>query len=419
MKTTQTFIPTVKQRQILTVKQSQDLKVLSFSNDELQRYIQNELESNPLLEQDSMYEIGYSSKHADNYELMLNYIVKEETLSEVVQEQIHLYQKPIHEDLALFLADLLDDHGYLPFANKDIQRYFPQYSLDDIEDTIQILQGFEPYGIAARNVQECLLIQLSQMQDVNTHIAIEIVNEYLEELANHQLDTIMEKLEIDADCLHQAMEIIHSLQPKPGSIYASTSMYLNPDVYVGFEDGEFTIELYKSNYGLRINEFEMEGYLEEALAYIKQEKQKAERLLTSIQKRNDTLLHVTQSIISHQLPYFKEGKPLQTLTLKMVAEDLSCNESTISRCISNKSMIFDHQTIPLKYFFVHAVADTSVTVVYDALKTLVKEEDKKKPLSDQKLSDLLKEKGYDVSRRTIAKYRTQLSIPPASKRKSI
>ena len=196
MKMKQEMRPTLKQKQVLTMKQQQDLKILSFSSSELQTYIEEQVESNPLLEQDIQYETGYIQKCERNFELMMNYVIQEQTLSEVLQEQIHQYNKPLFVDLAVFLADLLDDNGYLPYSNKAIQRYFPQYSYDDIEETINILQSFEPSGVGARNLQECLLIQLANLAHPYAKLAILLVNEYLSELAQLNLTFLAKKLDV-------------------------------------------------------------------------------------------------------------------------------------------------------------------------------------------------------------------------------
>ena len=418
MKMKQEMRPTLKQKQVLTMKQQQDLKILSFSSSELQTYIEEQVESNPLLEQDIQYETGYIQKCERNFELMMNYVIQEQTLSEVLQEQIHQYNKPLFVDLAVFLADLLDDNGYLPYSNKAIQRYFPQYSYDDIEETINILQSFEPSGVGARNLQECLLIQLANLAHPYAKLAILLVNEYLSELAQHKLTILAKKLDVAITDIQEALKLIQSLHPKPGSMYAATAVYLNPDVYVACEDGEITIELFRNTYGLRMNMEDFPAHYEEMKDYLKQEKKKAESLLNGIKKRSDTLLHLTKAIVAHQLPFFTEGKPLQPLTMKTIADALSMHESTISRCVASKSMIFQNQTIPLKYFFVHSLSNDSVKEVQERLKELIRNEDHKKPYSDQKLCDILLHEGYTISRRTIAKYLDEFKIPSAAKRKS-
>lgn len=419
MKAKQNLIPKVKQTQTITTRQLQDLKILEFSNYELQQYIENELESNPLLEQDFSYEDGYISKCECNFELMLNYIVQEESLQNVVQQQIHCYSKPIHIDLADFLSNLLNDNGYLTYSNKDIQKYFPQYTIDDIEDTINILQTFEPCGIFARNLQECLLIQLTSINQKHSTLAILLVNDFLEDIASNNLDKIANCLHTDINDIKDAIKLIKSLNPKPGSNYASSSIYLYPDIFISIEDHEINIELFRNNFGLHLNSLDFLSHYDETKKYLKQEKTKAEHLLSSIQKRNSTLLHITESIIAHQLPFFTEGKALNPLSLKNIADDLHYSESTISRCIANKSLIYNMQTIPLKYFFVKSISKNSKSIneIQEILKELIHSEDKKNPLSDQQLSEILNQKEMKISRRTVAKYRTILHIPNATQRK--
>ncbi len=419
MKTTHNLIPEIKQTQTLSTRQLQNLKILEFSNYELQQHIQNELESNPLLEQDYSFEDGYISKCQCNFELMLNYVVQEESLQDILQQQIHCYRKPIHEDLAIFLSNLLDENGYLTYSNKKIQKYFSQYSIDDIEDTINILQTFEPSGIFARNLQECLLIQLTSTSHKQSNLAITLVNDFLEDIALNNLNKISSHLKVSVDDIKEAVSLIKSLNPKPGSNFASSSIYLYPDIFVSVDNDEVHIELFRNNYGLHLQSYDFLSHYEDTKKYLKQEKVKAEHLISSINKRNTTLLHITESIIAHQLAYFTEGKALRPLSLKIIADELQYSESTISRCISNKSLIFNTQIIPLKYFFVKSVSesDKSTNEVYKALKDLIHSENPNHPYSDQKLCYLLNENGFQISRRTVAKYRNILHVPSAAQRK--
>lgn len=419
MKLENKILQTLTQQQKLSLRQQQDLKILEMNASDILSYIEEELEKNPLLQQDDAYENGYIQKCKSNFELLLNYAVQERTLSEEVQVQIDTYAKPIHKDIAYFLADILDSNGYLKVSNEDILNYFPLYQSDDIEETIQLLQTFEPAGICARNLQECLLIQLCFEDVPYSQTAIVIVNYFLQEVAENKLPQIAKELAISLQEVQEAITLIRSLNPKPGSSYANHSMYINPDLFIEVDEDEIHIELFRNNYGLHIEKDCLQQGDKETSTYLKNHLKEAESLLQGIQKRNITLLKIADCIVQHQLQFFLYHQELKPLTMSTIAKELDLHESTISRSISQKSMIFEEATIPLKYFFASSIGeDTSSNQLQQLLKELIHNEDKRKPLSDQALLDILQKEGYQISRRTIAKYRDQLHIPSTSKRKT-
>lgn len=361
MKLETRVLQNLTQQQKLSIRQQQDLKILEMNNQELESWIEEELEKNPLLEFDDAYETGAASHSQQDFDLLLNFVTNEQTLADVLQEQIATCLHPLHKELAEFIVNSLDGNGYLQLKDEDIQRMLPQYSLDDIEDTINEIQTFEPAGVCARSLQECLLIQLCFEDIPYSQIAIMIVNFYLKEVSENKLPAIAEALQIPLEDVLQAISLIRSLDPKPGARYATSSAYVNPDMQIVVEENEIHIQMFRKTYGLRL-----QAPVKDADA--------------------DTAL--------------------------------SLHESTISRAVSGKSILFEQQIIPLKFFFPARVnEDTSANEVHLRLRSLIDQEDKKKPYSDQKLCDLLKEDGLEISRRTIAKYRDQLKIPAASKRK--
>ena len=164
------------QKQQLSYHQRFELDVLEISSMDLNEMIQKELESNPFLEQDMCLETGHIRKEETNFELLLNYVVKEKTLSEELHEQVRWYDKDLHIDLAIFITDMLDSNGYLNYTNKELLKYFPQYDTQEVEKTIKIIQTMEPAGVAARSLSECLLIQLSKMEGTIAEIAKRIAD---------------------------------------------------------------------------------------------------------------------------------------------------------------------------------------------------------------------------------------------------
>lgn len=413
------LLPSQKQQQTFSLKQQQELKILEMSGNELLSYIEEELESNPLLEQDMCYESGYIQKCEPNFELMMNYVIKEKTLSEEIQEQIRYYRGQIHTDLAMFLSDIINDNGYLLYSNKQLTRYFPQYSIEDIEDTIHILQTFEPLGIFARNLQECLLIQLENSSDEHAHLAILLINDWLQDLAEHKFPFLADALHVSVKEIEESYMLIRTLNPKPGSSYSSTAAYLNPEVYIFCEEKEIHIELLRKTYGLHLNMHTYDTAQKEGdfRSYLKEQKQSAETLMSYINRRNTTILKVTQAIVEWQADYFLHSGKLKPCTMKQIANSIGMHESTVSRCINAKAIIFQEQTIPLKYFFPKTLQEDCTEDILTELKAMISSEDKTCPYSDQKLCNLLQEKGFQISRRTVAKYRDQLKIPAAAKRK--
>lgn len=418
MKLETRVLQNLTQQQKLSQRQQQDLKILEMNNQDLESWIEEELEKNPLLEFDEAYETGAASCSQGDFDLLLNFVTNEQTLTDVLQEQIDTCLHPLPKELAEFIINSLDGNGYLPLTDEEIHKLMPHYNLDEIEDTINEIQTFEPAGVCARNLQECLLIQLCFEDIPYSQIAIMIVNFYLKEVSENKLPQIAEALQIPLADVQHAITLIRSLDPKPGSRYAHTSAYVNPDMQVDVEDGEIHIQMFRKNYGLRIQTPVDTGTDAEAARYLNQQKKQAESLLGSIEKRNSTIARIMEVIAIVQQDFFLHHGQLKPLNMKDIAARLTLHESTISRAVSGKSILFEQQIIPLKFFFPSRVSeDASANEIHLRLRTLIDQEDKKKPYSDQKLCDLLKEDGLDVSRRTIAKYRDQLKIPAASKRK--
>lgn len=410
------LVPRPQLQQTFSLKQQQELAVLEMNASQLQSYIEEELEHNPLLEQDLAHESGYITKCEQNFELLMNYIIQEPTLSEVLAEQIHHYRGPILEDLALFLADMLDDNGYLLYDDAQLLRYFPAYDQADLHATIRILQQMEPPGVCARSLQECLLLQLQQRSDPTALLAREILSGHMQELAGNKVRQIAQELHRPMEQVNAALSLIRSLQPRPGSAYSSTAAYLHPDIYVIVEQQEVRIELMHQTYGLYMDRDVYQGR-DELKEWLAPYRRRAEGLLADIGKRNETLLKLARAIVRHQQDHFLHGGALRPYTMKQAAEEIGVHESTVSRCVSGKTLVFQQQIIPFRYFFPKTLEQEDTGTVQAALHALLRGEDRRHPYSDEQLTQLLTKQGYHISRRTVTKYREQLSFPSASKRR--
>jgi RNA polymerase sigma-54 factor len=319
-------------------------------------------------------------------------------------------------------------------------------SLEEVEHILKRIQSFDPSGIAARNLQECLLLQLERMddgQDVDVIVAKRIINECYEEFTKKHYPKILKKLDLDdEDYIRDAIELIVRLNPKPGGEIASgvvKNQYVIPDFILTNNNGKLELALNSRNAPeLRISRSYTEMFkaydksdkrdkkLKEAVSFVKQKLDAAKWFIDAIKQRQHTLLRTMQAIINFQYDYFLEGDEtkLKPMILKDIAQIINMDISTVSRVASSKTIQTDFGVLPLKYFFSEGIAtdsgeEVSSREVKQIIKDLIQVEDKNKPLSDDKLEDLLHEKGYNIARRTVAKYREQLNIPVARLRKEM
>jgi RNA polymerase sigma-54 factor len=319
-------------------------------------------------------------------------------------------------------------------------------SLEEVEHILKRIQSFDPSGIAARNLQECLLLQLERMddgQDVDVIVAKRIINECYEEFTKKHYPKILKKLDLDdEDYIRDAIELIVRLNPKPGGEIASgvvKNQYVIPDFILTNNNGKLELALNSRNAPeLRISRSYTEMFkaydksdkrdkkLKEAVSFVKQKLDAAKWFIDAIKQRQHTLLRTMQAIINFQYDYFLEGDEtkLKPMILKDIAQIINMDISTVSRVASSKTIQTDFGVLPLKYFFSEGIAtdsgeEVSSREVKQIIKDLIQVEDKNKPLSDDKLEDLLNEKGYNIARRTVAKYREQLNIPVARLRKEM
>lgn len=319
-------------------------------------------------------------------------------------------------------------------------------NLEEVEGLLKRIQAFDPAGIAARNLQECLLLQLDRMddgQDVDVIVGKRVIQECYEEFTKKHYPKILKKLDLDdEDYIKDAIELIVRLNPKPGgelNTGIAKNQYVIPDFILSNNNGKLELALNSRNAPeLRISRSYSEMFkaydkgdkkdkkLKEAVSFVKQKLDAAKWFIDAIKQRQHTLLRTMRAIVDFQYDYFLEGDEtkLRPMILKDIAQMINMDISTVSRVASSKTVQTDFGVFPLKYFFSEGIAtdsgeEVSSREVKQIIKDLIVSEDKKKPLSDDKLEDLLNEKGYNIARRTVAKYREQLNIPVARLRKEM
>lgn len=319
-------------------------------------------------------------------------------------------------------------------------------SLNEVEEVLKMIQAFDPAGIAARNLQECLLLQLDRMddgQDVDVIVGKRIISECYEEFTKKHYPKILKKLDLDdEDYIKDAIELIVRLNPKPGGETNTSGVknqYVIPDFILTNNNGKLELALNSRNAPeLRISRSYNEMFkaydksdkkdkkLKEAVSFVKQKLDAAKWFIDAIKQRQHTLLRTMRAILEFQYDYFLEGDEtkLRPMILKDIAQMINMDISTVSRVASSKTIQTDFGVFPLKYFFSEGIStdsgeEVSSREVKQIIKDLIESEDKNKPYSDDKLEDLLNQKGYNIARRTVAKYREQLNIPVARLRKEM
>jgi RNA polymerase sigma-54 factor len=314
---------------------------------------------------------------------------------------------------------------------------------EEVEEILKKIQYFDPPGIGARTLQECLLIQLKRKtpENAKAKIAYKLIEQCFEEFTKKHYDKIQKKLDISPEELKEVIQIILKLNPKPGetSNDYSRAQYIIPDFILKNNNNKLDLSLNSRNAPeLRVNHAYadmLDAYSKsdkkdrntrEAVSFVKQKLDAAKWFIDAIKQRQQTLLKTMQAIVEYQYEFFLEGDEakFKPMILKDIADKIGMDISTISRVANSKSIQTDFGIFPLKYFFSEGIStesgeDVSSREVKHVLKELVDKENKRKPLSDDKLEKMLKNKGYQIARRTVAKYREQLGIPVARLRKKL
>jgi RNA polymerase sigma-54 factor len=371
------------------------------------------------------------------------------SLYDILTEQLSAIDLTSRQKIiAKHLIGMIEEDGYLRRPLKSIAYDLAfinnmETNEEELEGILDIIQSFEPEGIGARDLKECLLIQLQRKEEKNksTYIAIRIVSDFINELANKHYDKLLKQLQIDKDQLKKAIDIITRLNPKPGESQVNTkSQYIIPDFVVNqLADGEFEISLNSSNAPqLRINkgfQEKIENYnlqkkkdkkLKQEVQFIKQKLDNAKWFIEAIKQRQQTLLMTMSTIVQLQKEFFRSGDftKLRPMILKNIADRISMDISTISRVVSSKYVQTDFGIFSLRDFFSEGIMkddgnEVSNREVKRILSEMIENENKKKPLTDEKLTAVLNEKGYNIARRTVAKYREQMDIAVARLRKEL
>ncbi|HCY2327798.1 RNA polymerase factor sigma-54 [Escherichia coli] len=468
----------LSQQLAMTPQLQQAIRLLQLSTLELQQELQQALESNPLLEQidtheeidtretqdsetldtadaleqkempeelpldaswDTIYTAGTPSGTSGDYiddELPVYQGETTQTLQDYLMWQVELTPfSDTDRAIATSIVDAVDETGYLTVPLEDIPESIgdEEIDIDEVEAVLKRIQRFDPVGVAAKDLRDCLLIQLSQFDKTTPWLeeARLIISDHLDLLANHDFRTLMRVTRLKEDVLKEAVNLIQSLDPRPGqSIQTGEPEYVIPDVLVRKHNGHWTVELnsdsiprlqINQHYASMCNNARNDGDSQ----FIRSNLQDAKWLIKSLESRNDTLLRVSRCIVEQQQAFFEQGEEyMKPMVLADIAQAVEMHESTISRVTTQKYLHSPRGIFELKYFFSSHVnteggGEASSTAIRALVKKLIAAENPAKPLSDSKLTSLLSEQGIMVARRTVAKYRESLSIPPSNQRKQL
>ncbi len=360
----------------------------------------------------------------------------DESLHDHLTWQMELtHFSPLDLRIAEAIIDSISDDGYLHTSLEDIAASVPDASpgLDEVEAVLHRIQAFDPPGVGARDPREALLIQARQLGEEYDarELAIEILEHHFKLLTEGRQEALLRKLKVSPEELAEAVTLIRSLNPHPGSaIPGPPPTYVEPDVFVFKREGRWVVELNPdASPRLRINPtyaaMIRRADNSDDNVVLKNHLQEARWFIKSLQSRNETLLKVARAIVEHQQAFFEYGEEaMKPLVLRDIAEKVEMHESTISRVTTQKYMHTPRGTLEFKYFFSSHVntdsgGEASATAIRAVIKKLIAAEPPGKPLSDNKIANLLAEQGIKVARRTVAKYRESMGIPPSNERKRL
>ena len=445
------------QSQKLSPQQIQFIKLLQLSNSNIEAEIKKEIEENPALEENEKNE-NIDTVNTENY----NYYQKsnnensnfnrEENISNTESFRENLISQLNYQKLdkgeniiANQIIGTLDNDGYL---RRDLESIIDdiafaeniEFKNSDIEKVLLKIQKLEPAGIAARNLEECLILQIDSIEEPtqNQLLAKKIILENFKEFTNKKFDVIYQKYDHPKNIINNAFDYIKTLNPKPSGGLEDSNLteFLIPDFIVKKDNNEFIVELASGNKPLNINKNYISIYDElknkknkdnesrESFDFIKSKLEKAQWFVEALNQRNNTLLKTMNTIVKIQKRFFNDGdeNDLKPMILKDIAEIIKMDISTVSRIVKSKNVQTDYGIFPLRYFFSESTIKkgddlVSSKIVKNYLSDLIENEDKSSPYSDDQLEKILKKEGYDVARRTVAKYREQLNIPVARLRK--
>ncbi len=479
----QTLQVRLGQQLTMTPQLQHAIRLLQLSSLELQTEIRATLESNPMLERDeeaadddyiteddfgsltaqepepddgadavrvegigddaefstAWSEAGHGiSGGDDDRDLLETHSAGGDTLRDHLLEQLHLSSlKSPDQEIGAAIIESVRDDGYLDDSLEEIVAGLGRDGIDtdtgDAAVVLHLVQQFDPPGVAARDPRECMQLQLAQLgpDEPGLETAQRIIDDHIDALAAHDFNALRRALRVREDELAAAIAVIQSLDPHPGSQIASTAtQYIAPDVFVRKERGIWRVRLNPDIAPrLRINPT-YSGMVKRAdrsedNTFLREHLQEARWFIKSVQSRNETLLRVATAIVEQQRPFLEYGEEaMKPLVLRDIAEQLEMHESTISRVTNEKYMHTPRGVFEFKYFFSSHVStaeggECSATAIRAMLKKLIEEEDRRKPLSDHRIRGILVERGINVARRTVAKYRESMAIPPSNERKQL
>lgn len=416
-----------KQQLILTPALKLSLDILQDNAMELKERIEEEVLENPLLE---MRETSVPSSRDFGSYAPWDDREDRPSLSQYLLEQVSFLELSVRErSLVERLIEYINRKGYLVEEYlKD--SFFSSFKEEELEKAMWILHHLKPAGIGARNLTECLVLQLRDL-GYDTSVAMDMVSEDLEDVAAHRLDKLAKKYEISIETVEEAIRIIQMLDPKPGLAFHKNDRISAQvaDVFITRQDDKLVLELNERVYpdvilspyysGLSLDELD-----DKSKIYISDKKKRAQLFLEALVQRRKTITNVMNRIMTFQRAFFFTGdKGMIPLNLIDVAQRLDCHESTISRAINGKFLLYENQLYPLNYFFPSAVGGekgrvVSSLYVKSLLEELVENEDKTRPYSDEGLAKKMEEQGIFVARRTVAKYREEQGILSSILRKN-
>jgi RNA polymerase sigma-54 factor len=458
------------QKLVMTPELIQAIQILQFNTQELETYVEEQLLINPVLEpvssESGKTEEDFSSKmeaedfkEKDNTEIdwaehfkekgyddisyrqweynsekndytYEQYVSSEITLTEHLMFQLQFAPiKHSCRNIGRYIIESLDENGYMTLTPEEIAKELG-VSLEYVNIVLEAIQGFDPIGVGARDLKECLLIQL-RYKNINCPLLEELVNNHLEDIACNRLNNIAKALNVSVKEIQEAADIIKGLEPKPGRQFSSKddTRYIIPDVTVEKIDGEYIVTVNESSAPrLTISQYYQKMLINSdkesnISKFLTSRLNSALWLIKGIEQRKQTIYNVVSAVVKYQIDFFEKGpKYLKTLTLKQIADEVGIHESTVSRSINGKYMQSPRGIFEIKYFFTSGVVGNGGEgISSESIKTFIKEivenEDPKAPLSDQAIVGVLAERGIEISRRTVAKYRDEMNVPSSSKRK--
>ncbi|PKM50430.1 MAG: RNA polymerase sigma-54 factor [Firmicutes bacterium HGW-Firmicutes-7] len=443
------------QKLLMTPQLEYSLRILKINNEELIELIEEEIHTNPLLEycenisapseevkriEDKItnYNLYETSYYKSNESDELEYINSIPDLSSIKPNLVQHLMLQLHTakvtrrmmELCEYIIESIDSNGYLEIDEKGIQNI--SCTSEEVNQAIDLVQSLDPPGIGARNLRECLRLQIVRNNIIDSNL-MRMVDNHLEDVGANRIPYLSQELGLGISQINELITIIKSFDPKPGSAFSiDDTRYIKPDVIVCKNNDQFEAKVNKEQLPvLGVNEY-YSGLLAkrnklslEEYSYINKNYSSANWLIRCIEQRLHTLERVSTAILLEQIDFFKYGrKYLKPLTLKDIAYSLEIHESTVSRAVNEKYLMCQWGVFELKHFFSSKTIrkigadDTSSSDAKLIMREIIEEEDKTQPLSDTAICERLKEKDIFISRRTVAKYRAQLNIPTRDLRKS-